>query len=467
MSVDLFQQFALHDAITQTAGTITPIGVWSVAGWAPAEGTGMTGGAYPDWYEFLMANYYKSYHEAAWGTDFRRDDLLPLLTGAEFDAEVYASLAARSGAKYLVPFARHHGGWTMWESRFTRRNAVEMGPGRDIYKELAAACRTHALKLGLYFSISEWEYPAILDRPINGWDSATSLLGTWKNELTITNWRPDVSSFYSAEMNGVASGKIPVRDYFSDYLMPLFKEAVDAFDPDLVWFDGGWNTTSELNRSCELSAYFYNRAEGRKSVVINDRASLSRSPHGDYRTREYNSGQGESSDVRWEICRSISPAFGYNWQDSEANCLSSEDLVRMLVKVVSENGNLLLVIGPDGTGHLPEIQRERLVDLGLWLRRNGEGIYGTRPLPTPNDGDTYFTRSKDGALVYIYCLTHPGEALRLRDFHPVGGTEIRILGSEQPVSWVQVGADVDITLPPAMQTTSIADFGVVMRVRVR
>ena len=125
------------------------------------------------------------------GPDFRRDDFLPLLTGAQFDAEEYAALAEEAGARYVVPFCRHHGGWTMWESNYTKRNAVEMGPGRDIYRELANACRSHDLKLGLYFSIAEWEYPVILDRPINGWDEATSHLGTLRNELAFTNWRPN------------------------------------------------------------------------------------------------------------------------------------------------------------------------------------------------------------------------------------------------------------------------------------
>ena len=461
-------------------------GPWSVAGWAPLEGTTGTGGSYPDWYEFLMGNYYKAYHAETWGSDFRRDDLLPLLTGEAFDADWYAALAVDAGAKYLVPFARHHAGWTMWESQYTKRNAVEMGPHRDIYKELAVACREQDLKLGLYFSISEWEYPAILDRPINGWDARTGHLGTWRNELTFTNWRPAASSFYSEEMNGLASGKIAVRDYFADYLVPLFKEAVDTFDPDLVWWDGGWNTTTDLNRTREMSAYFYNSAEGRKSVVINDRAGISptrqhaapgggreadqpvlqSAPHGDFATREYNSGQGESTERKWEICRSISPAFGYNWQDTDESCLSSEELITMLVRIVAENGNLLLVIGPDASGRLPAFQEARLRDLGAWLRRNGEGIYGTRTWEVARDGDTFFTRSKDGRLVYVFRMSDAHGTVRVKSISPLPGSEIRILGSEIAVPWRADGDGIEVTIPAGEPSADPAAFGIVMRVQV-
>ncbi len=452
-------------------------GPWSVAGWAAKRSNIGTGGSYPDWYEFLMGNYYEDYHDAVWGHDFRRDDFLPLLTGSAFDAEVFARLAEETGAKYLVPFARHHAGWTMWESRYTRRNAKEMGPRRDIFHELATACRGRDLKLGLYFSICEWEYPAILDRQINGWDASTSLLGTWRNELTFTNWRPEATSFYSKQMNGLASGKIPVRDYFADYLVPLFKEAVDRFDPDLVWWDGGWNTTTDLNRTREMSAYLYNRAHGRKDVVINDRAGLSMSDedaerlrkyldegdaakadrlmrtsqHGDYATREYNSGEGEATARKWEICRSISPAFGFNWQDDEASSLTSESLIRMFVGIVANNGNLLLVLGPDGTGKLPEIQERRLRDLGEWLRVNGEAIYGTRPWRVASDADMYFTRSKDGAVVYVHVTAWPGTELVVRGLRAAPASAVTMLGVVTPLQWTQNGPDVEIRLPGALQ----------------
>lgn len=445
-------------------------GPWSVAGWAPAEGNTGTGGSYPDWYEFLMNNYYREYHNDTWGWDFRRDDLLPLLTGEAFDAEEYMELAEQAGARYFVPFTRHHAGWAMWDSKFTKRNAMEMGPQRDIYREIAEAARSRDMKLGFYFSISEWEYPIILDRPINGWNEATSHLGVVKNELAFTNWEPNPLSFYPMEMNGLASGKIPVRDYFTDYLMPLFKEGVDLFDPDIVWYDGGWNTTSDLNRTRELSAYFYNQAAGRKEVAINDRhSSESMSQHGDFYTREYHSGMGDPIDHKWEICRSISPAFGYNWQDGEHNSLSREELIEMFIKIVAENGNLLLVISPDGSGRLPDIQKDRLRALGDWLAVNGEGIYSTRPWEVNIDGDLFYTRSKDEQYVYVHSLDWPQEDLLIKYVAPQQRSEIYMLGWDKKLKWKKVDEGIKVSFPEELQEVANRPnpYGWTLKVKVR
>ncbi|MGQ9621476.1 MAG: alpha-L-fucosidase, partial [Bacteroidales bacterium] len=247
-------------------------GPWSVAGYAPPRDPNVgTGGSYPDWYEFLMDYSYKEYHDSVWGCDFRRDDFLPLLTGENFDAEEYIKLAIEAGAKYIVPFARHHGGWAMWESKYTFRNAMEMGPKRDIYKEISEAARKRDVKLGLYFSIAEWEYPVIVDKRISQWDP-TEHLAIFQDAMALIPRPTPYASYFPAIHDRMISGKIPVRNYYSDYMMPLFKEAVDKFDPDIIWYDGGWGTPVTVSRAAELSAYFYNQAEGRKEVVINNRA---------------------------------------------------------------------------------------------------------------------------------------------------------------------------------------------------
>lgn len=453
-------------------------GPWSVPGYAPLEGAeASTGGSYPDWYEFLMDHLYKDYHDEVWGADFRRDDFLPLLTGENFDAEEYMELAVESGFKYFVPFTRHHGGWAMWDSEYTKRNAVEMGPKRDIYREIADAAKERDMKLGLYFSVSEWEYPVIVDQPLSQWDPIDHL-AVFQDQLGQIPRATPLASFFPSEMNGKISGKIPVRDYFADYMIPLFKEAVDNYDPDLLWYDGGWGSPVSVSRTMETSAYFYNQAEGRKEVVINNRAGstlkeedlakvreymstgqqdkameiyLSGQQLGDYGTPEFTIGEVDISE-KWEVCRSISPAFGYNWQDNEENSLSSEELVKMFVDIVAHNGNLLLVVSPDGTGKLPDVQKGRIVDLGAWLKVNGESIYGTRPWPVKQQqGDYFFTQSKDGSHVYVHCTSWPGETLRVSGLTPTSGAILKMLGDDQELEWSRDGDTLKIDLPSSLQ----------------
>ncbi|MCA6380964.1 MAG: alpha-L-fucosidase [Cytophagales bacterium] len=455
-------------------------GPWSSAGYAPKKGAeASTGGSYPDWYEFLMDYRYKGYHDKTFGTDFRRDDLLPMLTGANLNADEYMNLAVEAGAKYYVPFSKHHAGWTMWESSYTKRNAVEMGPKRDIYKELAAAAKARGMKLGFYFSVSEWEYPVIVDRPLSQWDP-TKDLAIFQDQLGQIPRATPLVSYFPEIYDRMVSGKIPVRNYFSDYMMPSFKEAVDKFDPDLVWYDGGWGSPVSVSRAAELSAYFYNQATGRKDVVINNRAGttlseaelaqvgelmkkgemekamkiyLSSTQLGDYGTPEFTIGEVDITK-KWEVCRSISPAFGYNWQDDDQSSLSSADLVKMFVKIVAENGNLLLVVSPDGSGKLPEVQRSRLVELGAWLKMNGEGIYGTRPWSSTKDGDTYFTKSKEGKYVYVHSTVWPGKTLSIKNIAPIAGTKVTMLGAKSSLKWTQTGKDVQISIPDNLQTES-------------
>ena len=449
-------------------------GPWSSAGYAPKKGAeASTGGSYPDWYEFLMDYRYKGYHDSTFGTDFRRDDLLPLLTGKNFNAREYMDLAVQTGAKYFVPFAKHHAGWTMWESSYTKRNAVEMGPGRDIYKEINDAARERNMKMGFYFSVSEWEYPVIVDKRQSQWDPIPNL-AVFQDELGQIARAKPLASFFPEVMDRMVSGKIPVRDYFSDYMMPSFKEVVDKFDPDLIWYDGGWGSPVSVSRVGELSAYFYNKAAGRKDVVINNRAGSTLSdvdlkrvselmkngdmkkameiyttaPQlGDYGTPEYSFGEAKTTQ-KWEVCRSISPAFGYNWQDDDASSLSSKELIKLFIKIVSENGNLLLVISPDGSGKLPEIQKDRMLDLGKYLKVNGEAIYGTRAWDRTHDGpDTYFTRSKDGKYLYVHSTEWSGTAIKVNGVKPVKGSRVTMLGASSTVKWRPVDGGMELTVP--------------------
>ncbi len=406
-------------------------GPWSVAGWAPRNPNGAT---YPDWYEKNGVG--SAYHKKVWGADFRRDDLLPLLTGRDFDAAAYARLARENGARYVVPFCLHHGGWALWNSSFTQRNAVQMGPKRDVYGALVKACREQGLRIGLYFSLGEWEYPVI---------GPNGTLQTWE-------WGKITPQFDSAKMNGECSGKIPVSDYVTQYLMPVFKEAVDHYDPDIAWFDGEWGRPAAFWRSLDLTAYFYNHAAGRKQVIVNDRLGEgTRRHHGDVYTSEFMEIRG-ALPHKWEENRSISHSYGYNWQDTASNVLSGAALVDLFVRTVADNGNLLLLISPTGSGRLPSIQRDRLEDLGAWLKVNGEAIYATRPQPPYKDGETVcYTRSKDHRAVYAILLRWPGKQVVLRSVRAHPGSEIRMLGVEQPLAWRQDDAGLTIRLPDSLQ----------------
>jgi alpha-L-fucosidase len=103
---------------------------------------------------------------------------------------------------------------------------------------------------------------------------------------------------------------------------------------------------------------------------------------------------------------------------------------------------------------LPEIQEKRLRELGAWLKVNGEAIYSSRPWNKSNDGDKYFTRSKDGKFVYITSMVWPGEVLKVSDMSPIPGSKIGMLGTNKQLLWVQDGQNVNITLTADLQDES-------------
>jgi alpha-L-fucosidase len=415
-------------------------GLWSVAGWAPKK---EKGAMYPDWYEFRLDtdSAFIKYHEKNWGKDFKRDDFIPLFTAREYDPEKLVKIAVDAGMKYVVPFSKHHSGFCLWPSSFTQRDASDMGPKTDLIKPIIESCKKNGLKFGFYFSVEEWEYP-ILDAE-----------GKIKTRLWATKNTPSME-----ELEKKVSGKIPVKDFAKDYIVPQAVEFIDKYDPDLIWYDGEWETDVDELRTYEISSYFYNQAEGRKEVAVNDRYGTKegkrlRFVRGDFFTSEYHSltDEKKKSTHAWEECRGISQSFGYNWQDTEDNVISSKAFIDMFVDIVAKGGNLLLIVNLDGQGALPKTQENRLLDIGKWLKVNGEGIYATRSYLQQIEGSVAYTQSKDGQYLYAILKEWPGSDLHLKGVNPAKGSKIIMLGVDQPFEWINTVDGISVKVPAKLQ----------------
>jgi hypothetical protein len=254
----------------------------------------------------------------------------------------------------------------------------------------------------------------------------------------------------TAQSRRRVSGNVPVRDYYDQYMTPLVKEMVDRFDPDGLWMDGEWATPAETLRSRELAAYFYNKAQGRKDVFVNDRYGQgTRNNHGDVFDSEYNTTQSYAHP--WEECQGISQSFAYNYEDNEASLGSPERLVHMFIDIVSRNGNLAIIGGPDASGVYPENVLRRLKALGAWLKVNGEGIHATRVLPPHQEGPVCYTRSKDGRFAYAICKQWPGRNLTLKGVRANEDAKITMLGVAEPLAWQQNEQGLTLAIPEALQ----------------
>jgi alpha-L-fucosidase len=312
------------------------------------------GAMYPDaygnnmyWYPGFKSDINQSethhlYHVKNWGADFQWDDFIPLFKAEKFDAEKLLAIWKEAGAKYLVTMSKHHDGFAWWNSKWTKRNATEMGPEKDLLSPLIAAARKEKFKVMMYFTFNEY---------------ATAVIGE-DGKPYVRYWRSPAGQLkllpLDPETRRRISGSIPVKNCYRHYTTPLIKEAIDRFDPDGLWLDGEWTNPPKDLDSLELAAYFYNKAEGRKEVVINDRLGGplggrgSRNRHGDYFSSEYNTAH--SFYHPWEECQGISQSFAYNWQDDDDRLGPPTELIHRFIKIVSNNGNLVIIGGPKASG---------------------------------------------------------------------------------------------------------------------
>ncbi len=416
-------------------------GLWSVASWAPKR---LNGAMYPDWYENRMYSDfdskspfwgYRSYHVKNWGADFERDHFIPLFKAEKFNAPELMETFKAAGAKYVVPFTKHHSGFCLWDCSYTLRDTVDMGPKRDLVKEIADACKESGLKFGSYISLTEWEYPVI------GKDGK------------MRNFSWGKLRDYSPDMEYKASGKIAVNDYVKEYLIPQTAEFIDKYSPDILWFDGEWGVPATELGGYDLAAYFYNVNDGKKEVAVNDRygegtpeeiawkagkhlKKILRAVRGDFFTDEFGDTADSIDPAKyhpWESCRGISQSYGNNWQDDESNVLSAKDFISMFADTVARGGNLLLLVNLDAQGAIPEIQKRRLADIGKWLEKYGEAIYSTRIIAPFATKEVSYTQSKDGAFAYAIVKKPKGE-LKIA-LNPAEGSEIVELESGKKLAW--------------------------------
>jgi alpha-L-fucosidase len=379
---------------------------------------------------------------------FGYKDFIPQLTAEKFDAAEWADLFAKSGAKYIMPVAEHHDGFAMCASSFSKWNAVEMGPKRDIIGLLAEAVRAR----GMVFALSS-------HRAEHWW----FMDGGMKFDSDVKD--PEFFDFYGpAEPEGTE----PNDEYLEDWLARTC-ELVDRYQPQVVWFDWWIQKLSFKPYLKRFAAYYYNRgAEWGKGVAINYKDDAY-----PIKAAMFDIERGQLTDIRepfWQTDTAVSKnSWGYiTNQDYKA----VTDVVHDLIDIVSKNGCMLLNIGPRPDGTIPEGDAEILLGIGQWLGINGEAIYGTRHWKVFGEGPTQvigggfndtkrepFTSRdvrftvKDDALYAIVLGWPEGPQITIQSLSTnlklyldeIGGVEM--LGCVEPLKWTRDESGLNVTMP--------------------
>lgn len=306
------------------------------------------------------------HHRKTYGDQatFGYKDFIPQFTAARFDPHAWAALFRQAGAQFVVPTAEHHDGFPLYDSAFTPWNAAQMGPRRDLIGELAAAVR----RQGMVFGVSS-------HRAEHWWFMNGGM-----------GFGSDVRDARYAEFYGPAQPEsMPPNDAFLEDWLVRCCEIVDRYQPQLFWFDWWIEQPVFAPYLQVFASYYYNRAhEWRRGVAINFK-------HGAFpaHTAVFDIERGQLAGMRnefWQTDTSVAiDSWGYT---AEQRYKLPGDIIGDLVDIVSKNGALLLNIGPRADGTIPDEDQGILLEIGRWLRVNGEALYGTRPWRLFGEGPT-------------------------------------------------------------------------------
>ncbi len=424
-----------------------------------------------EWYSrnmYVEGNAAFKHHVATYGpqSKFGYKDFIPMFRAEHFDANAWLDLFAQAGARYVVPVAEHCDGFAMYDSSLTDWDAAKMGPKRDVVGELEAATRRHGLHFGVSSHRAEhwWWYD-----------------GGMKFDSDVRD--PRYAGLYGPAqpmaLPGEDDSKEPDPDHLERWLPPnkaflddwlaRSSELVTKYHPDFLYFDWWIGQPAFRPYLQHFAAYYYDEAASRRQGVVLTYKGYDFPENA--ATLDIERGKLDTLRLLpWQTDTSVSiRSWGYANNDEYR---SAESLIDELVNVVSKNGNLLLNVGPKSDGTIPEQARAILLEMGAWLKTNGEAIYGSRPWLVYGEGPTKVTGSANnsdqqeftaedirftthnGAL-YAVALGWPVDGeLRIRSLArglpylkgPVCG--VKMLGSDTPLSWRQEADGLYVQLPP-------------------
>lgn len=407
---------------------------------------------------------------------FGYKDFIPQFRGEHFSAADWVDLFVRAGAHYVVPVAEHCDGFPMYDSRFTSWDAAKMGPHRDVVGELAIAARARGLHFGVSSHRAEhwwWYEPGMrFDSDVRDPQFA-GIYGPARPRTL-----PGEDANAEPDPNHLERWLPPDEAFLTDWLARS-TELVDKYHPELVYFDWWIGQPAFQPYLQRFAAYYYDRAaQWHQGVVLTYKEHAM--PEN---TAVLDIERSKLDTLRllaWQTDTSVSmKSWGYVRGDSYRDAAS---LIHELVDIVSKNGNLLLNVGPEADGTIPEEARKVLLEMGEWLGVNGEAIYASRPWLVYGEGPTkvvnagkmgtdaqsftaedvrYTTRAGN---LYAIVLGRPRTKILLRSLMretpylagPV--CRVELLGSEEPVQWEQGTDGLVITLPQSAPVEAAYTF---------
>lgn len=359
---------------------------------------------------FLHWGLYSTFAQGEWymqNLDINRDEYAKVANAFyphDFDATRWVKAFKEAGVKYITFTSRHHEGFSMWDSKASDYNIMNTPYGRDIVRQLADACHQEGIALHLYYSHIDWT-------------------------------RDD----YPMGRTGLHTGKDPAKADWASYynfMNAQLTELLTQYGPiRCIWFDGWWDHDSDaksfdwqlrpqydlihrLQPACLVGNNHHQVPFEGEDIQIFERDVPGEN------SAEWNTS--EISKLPLETCQTMNGMWGYKIKDQ--NYKSTAELIQLLVRTSGKGANLLLNIGPQPDGNLPATALSRLKEMGEWLQKYGETIYGTQAGPTESSEEYASTRKDNrvwlhqlnaGLKVIAFPMKDKVKSVRTYDGEPV------------------------------------------------
>ena len=310
---------------------------------------------------------------------------------SKFDAHEWVKVFKEAGAKYVTITSRHHDGFSLWPTQVDDGYNIALTPfKRDILGELAQACRREGLQLNFYYSLMDWHRR---DYPVG--DCAKKVLGDQKGN-------------YAS---------------YKKFMLGQIGELIDRYHPGNIWFDGEWEHARHRNGQWVRTLDWdfdtiYDFIHSKRTLVANnnhqpirakeDIQLFERDLPGDNSDAGFSKNQPVAEDRPIEQCDVIQKnVWGY--KIGEKKFRTAEEVCAMICRSAAKDSNMLMNIGPDGSGQLPAKAVEVMREVGKWMAKNGHAIYGTRGAGFAKEADgTIVAKTRKGDTTYVFTVK-PGE----------------------------------------------------------
>ena len=379
---------------------------------------------------FLHWGIYASYAQGEWYLNngkLNKDEYAKAASGfypVRFDAEKWVKAFKDAGAGYVTITSRHHDGFSMYDTKASDYNIVKATPyGKDVMKDLDAACLKEGIKLQFYYSILDWDRE---DFPIgrSGRDSGRK-------------------------------GDLQDYNHYFNFMKAQVKELLTQYHTRALWFDGYWDHSKDevpfdwrmpefydyihsIQPSCLIGNNHHRLPIEGEDFVMYEKDLPGQNTTG------FSEGQEICYTLPMEMCQTMNHSWGYSVSDQAYK--STGELVRLLATCVSMDCNLLLNIGPQANGELPATAIDRLQGMGKWMKVNGESIKGCGPGPLEKQDWGVTTAPTENAKVfYLHLFNDPGAAIEVPVPRKAKVKSVTALADGTPVATKKVGGKLFVT----------------------